>query len=132
MTTPKEVKLNVIMVTWKDHDLIWVEPPLIHQASYFWGMGEMLKWHCSMHVVVSAWKFAHPVCSSLALIWFGFMWSKDEGAISHFAHASGPRLQCPWEFHRSSEFCKVLPSSEQDEKWVMLNIWPFYFWSNSV
>lgn len=25
----------------------------------------MLKWHGSMHVVVSPWKFAHPVCSSL-------------------------------------------------------------------
>lgn len=31
----------------------------------------MLKWHGSMHVVVSPWKFAHPVCFQLGpyLVW---------------------------------------------------------------
>ena len=39
----------------------------------------MLKWRGSMHVVVSVWKFAHPVCSSLALIWLEFIDQRTKG-----------------------------------------------------
>ena len=78
------------------------------------------------HVVVSLLKFAHPVCSRLALILFGFVCSEDRRATSHLAQASEPRLKCRWDFNRSAEFCKVMPSSEQDEKWAMLSNCPLF------
>lgn len=62
------------------------------------------------------WKFAHPVCSSrLYLVWIYVI--KGHGyfpALGVFWETSGLRaLENSTEL---SEFCKVLPSSEQDEK----------------
>lgn len=58
--------------------MCYIEVNIIRQSSYFWGMGEMLKWYLFRHIVVSLLQLAYPVCSSLALIWFGSVWSKDQ------------------------------------------------------
>lgn len=109
--------------------LIWVEPPLIHQASYFWGMGKC--WNGM--VLCMLWSLLGNLHIQSVPAWVSYLvWIYViKGQRGHFPvllmHL-GQGSSALENFHRSSEFCKVLPSSEQDEKWAMLNIWPFYFW----
>lgn len=109
------------MVAGGEHDFCWIGSPLIHQSSSSWRVGKMFKWHFCIMLWSHFWSLHSQSVPGWPLFDLDLCDQRTKGPFPILPLRFSQGLAA---LENSTEVLNfaVIPSSEQGEKWAMLNL----------